>query len=275
MKNPMKTTIPTLAALAALALATNSANAVTIFAADFQGTAVDQGAGNVTTTNLNNGTQTGSWSGTTDTSLLGTDPTPGTNRGAVIEQDGVDLTATFSAAGVLADGVTVSYDATGRRLIGNTTGRTAVMRGIAGDGTVLFALGIQGSSSGTSLLSYATDFTPNSSGTDNPTTTTIGATGLFTQGNGTYNDGIMETIRLELTTNSFDVYINNVLATNGDDIAYFSGGAAAGDIDQLKFQSDYNGGAWYDNFDVQQIPEPSSSALLGLGGLALILRRRR
>jgi hypothetical protein len=228
---------------------------VTIFAADFQG-AVDQGAGNVTLTNLNNGTQTGSWSGTTDTSLVGTDPTPGTNRGALIEQDGVDLTATFSAAGVLADGVTVSYDATGRRLIGLANGRNAVMRGIAGDGTVLFALGIQGSSSGTSLLSYATDFTPDTDGTNNPTTTTIGATGLFTQGNDTYNDAIMETIRLELTTNSFDVYINNVLATNGDDIPYFIGGTAAGDIDRLNFQSDHAGGAWYDNFDVQQIPEP-------------------
>ena len=28
-------------------------------------------------------------------------------------------------------------------------------------------------------------------------------------------------------------------------------------------------------FDIQAIPEPTSTALLGLGGLALILRRRR
>ena len=31
----------------------------------------------------------------------------------------------------------------------------------------------------------------------------------------------------------------------------------------------------FDNFEVNAVPEPSSAALLGLGGLALILRRRK
>ncbi len=32
---------------------------------------------------------------------------------------------------------------------------------------------------------------------------------------------------------------------------------------------------WIDNIAIEKVPEPSSTALLGLGGLALILRRRR
>ena len=270
-------TIPTLAALAALALTITSANADTIFAADFQG-AVDQGAGNVTLANLDAGTQTGSWGGTTDTSILDTDPTPGTNRGLAIEQDGVNLTATFSAGGVLATGVTVSYDATVIRVKNSPNSRNSVMKGIASDGTVLFALGIEGNNqtlSTGSLVSYATDFAPGTAANNNPATTQLGADDLFAKAGTVYDDALMQTIRLELTTTSFDVYINNVLASPVGGIDYFAGGTAAGDIDRLNFQSDYNGGAWYDNFDVQQIPEPSAAALLGLGGLALLLRRRR
>jgi hypothetical protein len=36
-----------------------------------------------------------------------------------------------------------------------------------------------------------------------------------------------------------------------------------------------NSGATFDNITISAIPEPSSTALLGLGGLALMLRRRR
>ncbi|BDS07742.1 hypothetical protein NT6N_27820 [Oceaniferula spumae] len=36
-----------------------------------------------------------------------------------------------------------------------------------------------------------------------------------------------------------------------------------------------NNRAWYDGVGYEVVPEPSSTALLGLGGLALILRRRR
>jgi hypothetical protein len=266
-------TIPTLAALAALALATNSTNATTIFAADFQD-AVDQSAGSFTLANLNAGTETGIWSGTEfDNSLLDTD---GSNRGALFEQDGVNLTATFSDAGVLADGVTVSYDATLTRGITNGTGRTAVMKGIASDGKVLFVLGLQADLPvvGKRLIAYSADFTP-ASGTTHTIPPYISLGDEFTQGTSDYNDAIMETIRLELTTNSFDVYINGDLASAAGGIDYFSGATAAGDIDQLNFQTDNKGGAWYDNFDVQQIPEPSTAGLAALGLLALARRRRR
>jgi opacity protein-like surface antigen len=244
-------------AIAGLVLAlAPAAQADTIFAADFQG-AVDQGAGAVTLGNLNAGTQTGSWSGTPDTSIVNTDPTPGTNRGLAIEQDGVNLTATFDAAGVLATNVTVSYDATVIRV--HNGGRTAVMKGIASDGKVLFALGIVGNNQTThtgSLVSYDTDITPDTTLSNNPAATTIGAITLFDQAGTVYNDGLMETIRLELTTTSFDVYINGALAAGGNDIPYFSGATAAGNIDKLNFQSDGNGGAWYDNLSVVSPPAP-------------------
>jgi hypothetical protein len=231
----------------------------TIFEADFQ-SAVD---GAVTAlADLDAGTQTGSWSGTQfANSLLDSD---GTNRGALFEQDGVNLTADFSDAGVLATGVTVSFDAGLTRSKNSPNSRASVIKGIASDGTVLFALGIDGDAQLPDmgrLVYYATDFTPQTLQNNTPAKTTIGASDLFTKGTTTYDDTIMETIRLELTTTSFDVYINDVLATNGDDIAYFSGGAAAGNIAKLNFQSDYNGGAWYDNLSAaaptnnQKIPE--------------------
>jgi hypothetical protein len=242
-------------AIAGLVLAlAPAAQAGTIFEADFQG-AVDQAASSVTLVNLNAGTQTGIWSGIPDSSLLGSD---GSNRGALIEQDGVNLTATFSPAGALATGVTVSYDATVRRGISNGTGRTAVMKGIASDGKVLFVLGLQSELPvvGRRLIAYSEDFAPAPGVNTVPAYISLGVEDEFTQGTSVYNDAIMETIRLELTTTSFDVYINNVLAANGDDIPYF---AAAGDINRLNFQSDNAGGAWYDNLSVVSPPAPAST----------------
>jgi hypothetical protein len=161
------------------------------------------------------------------------------------------------SAGVLADGVTVSYDATVIRV--HNSGRTAVMKGIASNGTVLFALGIEGNDQTLStgrLVSYATDFTPNITSGISPAATPLGASALFVKGTTDYNDGLMETIRLELTTTSFDVYINGALASAVGGIDYF---AAAGDINRLNFQSDNAGGAWYDNLYVVSPPAPAST----------------
>jgi hypothetical protein len=46
-------------------------------------------------------------------------------------------------------------------------------------------------------------------------------------------------------------------------------------IDQDGTTSGGTDRTWYDGVGYEVVPEPSSMALLGLGGLALILRRRR
>lgn len=63
-----------------------------------------------------------------------------------------------------------------------------------------------------------------------------------------------------------------------DDIGLLGSGIDAIRFDFLDTVSDDFGGAVYreiDVFGVATVPEPSSAALLGLGGLALTLRRRR
>jgi hypothetical protein len=71
-----------------------------------------------------------------------------------------------------------------------------------------------------------------------------------------------------------------ISANDGYDFAFFDlNGASAGDTFVLSVSDNYTTSKWlnYDGvvFDTAPIPEPSSTALLGLGGLALLLRRRR
>ncbi|NWK56930.1 PEP-CTERM sorting domain-containing protein [Verrucomicrobiaceae bacterium N1E253] len=71
---------------------------------------------------------------------------------------------------------------------------------------------------------------------------------------------------------------NYTMAANNENLDFIA--ADAGDTIELRF---YESGGGSDRglqladlqLDVTTIPEPSSSALLGLGGLALILRRRK
>jgi len=67
-------------------------------------------------------------------------------------------------------------------------------------------------------------------------------------------------------------------------LSYDETAQTAGDVLQLRFinttdlpsgSADWSATALIDNVSVTAVPEPSSAALLGLGGLALILRRRK
>ena len=64
-----------------------------------------------------------------------------------------------------------------------------------------------------------------------------------------------------------------------DSLVYIAQNSDEGDVLQIRFIEDHNSTArdvYVDNFSVTSVvPEPSSTALLGLGGLALILRRRK
>lgn len=83
------------------------------------------------------------------------------------------------------------------------------------------------------------------------------------------------------TDNDFDRVVFNRFG-DADPDAIFDGQLTLGDIsagETIIFTLDDNGNASGDehfgNFTISTVPEPSSTALLGLGGLALILRRRK
>lgn len=66
-----------------------------------------------------------------------------------------------------------------------------------------------------------------------------------------------------LTTDQGDSFTINSTASGGNRI-YWGSGSGAG-----------QGSTTWNNINLSSVPEPSSTALLGLGGLALILRRRK
>ena len=68
----------------------------------------------------------------------------------------------------------------------------------------------------------------------------------------------------EIWTFTYNVGAGNAAIGNNLDLALTAGGGAAG-----------NAGIDHVEIDFVPVPEPSSVALLGLGGLALILRRRK
>jgi len=110
--------------------------------------------------------------------------------------------------------------------------------------------------------------------------------------NGTYyNDRGVKDFDLEFSTDGGATFGNTVSLT----AAMAAEGAASGDalydgetfdiadqagVTHVKFIAKNNHGGNYNgfseiNFTGEKVPEPSSAALLGLGGLALILRRRK
>jgi hypothetical protein len=62
-------------------------------------------------------------------------------------------------------------------------------------------------------------------------------------------------------------YLGTAIASGVGEIEFFANNSGIG--------VDYVTTAWLDGGSVAAVPEPSSAALLGLGGLALILRRRK
>ncbi|MGJ8655428.1 MAG: PEP-CTERM sorting domain-containing protein [Akkermansiaceae bacterium] len=92
-------------------------------------------------------------------------------------------------------------------------------------------------------------------------------------------------LTIDETTAGFEDVVITV-AANGIDYSYSVGGtsqsgmlATAFDFSkQYRFEGDFQDAEYYDVFEsvtLEVVPEPSSTALLGLGGLALILRRRK
>ena len=101
------------------------------------------------------------------------------------------------------------------------------------------------------------------------------------------NTGSFQTILTDAVTfgatESFSLTINDYGASFDYDLAVgsksttglsFSQNNVLDDFDKVSFVNEF-GNTGYEIDNVAVVPEPSSAALLGLGGLALILRRRK
>lgn len=107
----------------------------------------------------------------------------------------------------------------------------------------------------------------------------VGGAGVFSDTTGTWTSGVTMRMGVEvLADGTLNVYQNGALIFSGTDIPFALNGASTG-IDTFQFESfndaagSSNDFALMDNF-VTAVPEPGSMALLGLGGLALLRRRR-
>ncbi|MBT8043527.1 MAG: PEP-CTERM sorting domain-containing protein [Verrucomicrobiae bacterium] len=108
----------------------------------------------------------------------------------------------------------------------------------------------------------------------------FGATGNYGvfSASGVTNSGIgfstnFKTIALKRDTSS-----NYTLSIDGPNFSSLTLANSATAINEIRVFNNTSGSGndvLFDNFNVIAVPEPSSAALLGLGGLALILRRRK
>ena len=257
--------------------------------ADFNSSTADYTSYNdsvSTDANLNDGTTGGTWGSISTTSTgnnavfrvdaagsgfvdnfvrIGISPT--------VNDDHHLTTATLSldSAQTLGGGAYVSFDA--RRLAGG--GQTGGLFVQLFDGSTQVARIIIGSNSGTSRGTIA-----HYSAGDLPTTASdtaygVNRTNLAGEDTIWTNGGTeMVTVNLSLGISDFGVSTSG----GGADIdvtslGYYSGSHTQ--FDSIVFTALDDKASWgLDNIAVA-IPEPSSAALLGLGGLALILRRRK
>ncbi|MEP4077258.1 PEP-CTERM sorting domain-containing protein [Haloferula sp.] len=273
----VKRTMIPLACLAA-ALCT-SAHAIVVFSNDFEDD-------NLTP-------EIGSWviSGATTESVITTAATDVTlgDKVSLFDQGGpLDMTISLTDDVSLGGGntVTLSFDAAFRRTNGSSktiyfdavdSGGDIVARFVLGDAGGTYAAvpgarqrpGYATMSGGNVVLPAGTGTTP----------------GNFWWGADTSTASFATTVDAHFTltygANGFDVSTtrqSGATYSTSSSLSTYDGGTFA-DIAEIKVSSlgGANYGVYLDNIEVEGtlVPEPSSIALLGLGGLALVLRRRK
>ena len=265
MKLHTKTRLTALAATAALTA--GSANAVTIFDDDFEDTAIYSiGSDAVMQTTLNAGVATGSWTVAEgeESKVMSED----SNKGFVMDRGVFDVTSTFSQAGVVgADATTITLDFHSSR---ENNPKDYFFIGLQG-ATELFRITVKNPGLANSTL------TPDTS-TDELENVT------FSSGNLDTSD--LRTITITLSATSYDIWLDSdndgivdATATSSNellsDVAYTNNPTTG--ITALRFlgtnEIQSGSGVAIDNFLVTTVPEPTSLALITLGGL-LIARRR-
>ncbi|MFT5905633.1 MAG: hypothetical protein ACI9E1_001232 [Cryomorphaceae bacterium] len=264
-----------------------SANAATVFSANFDSTTVADFGGTIgygaqlTKTNLDAGTATGSWTvnqaqdapATNTAKMIQTDNGVnvtdkalrfGISTDGTMEVDTAVLTANLTSTLSLSNTITVSFDY--GIISGDAANRTTYMTGLDGSGNRLFQIGFINTNANRQMGYFNT--------TGN--WTLIGTSGDLIGNNNTFWDAaLMKNVTVEVGASTYDIKLAGVTLTGGSGITFRDASASGLSNLALSANNRFTGGA-FDNMVVsQQVPEPSTTALLGLGGLALILRRRK
>ncbi|NWK57334.1 PEP-CTERM sorting domain-containing protein [Verrucomicrobiaceae bacterium N1E253] len=251
-----------------------TAQSATVFSADFSGsTATTSGTaitGLTSASNLDAGTSPGSWSGlatSTGGTTSGIDVTSAAATamsgnwmliGRSTNDTSHSTTATIDLSSeILLDGATISMDLNIRNSGGENGG--LLVTGYTSGGTALFTFtgGNGGSPYGQRELATSSDISGTRDNTHN---------NLWSE------NGDGKTINLSLAAAGY------TLTGDGGTTNLAGSYFASGDLASIKIEAKGSKALWgIDNISVAGtvVPEPSSTALLGLGGIALILRRRK
>jgi hypothetical protein len=272
--------------LCAIALC-GTAMAGTYFSANFDNVVVgDYGGGigygaHLNQTNLNAGTAIGSWTVNVNQAA----PTMRTSKMIQADNglnvankalrfgiafDGTSstsnpyLTANMSTGLGLANDISVAFDY-GYISTDGSSDRLTYLTGRDAANNRLFQIGFVNESIPGGQVGYFTQ---------GGAWTLIGSAGDIIGNNNTYwNSSLMNRVSIEIGAAGYDIVVDSATLASG--LAFRD--AAAGGLSTIEFSTNgqrFTGGA-FDNMLVSQIPEPSTTALLGLGMGCLLLGRRR
>ena len=263
----MKSTHKLFTALSAV-MTIHSAQAAVIATADFEGSTAGTPTDGVATSaaNLNLGSTGGTWSAI---SATGTNSAVEVTTGNVLRFGvlaGVNSTQTSTAtfnlnSAATLSGASISFDYV--QLGGGGQPGNVFVDVYNGSTHVLRISGSPDAGGGRRTLSHWDSV--------GGTRTALASEDVF---------GATETINVtfSLSTSDFGVATTGASNASGNfnstGLAYINSGQTT--FDKIVFTAvDNKAVATFDNLSIDVVPEPSSTALLGLGGLALILRRKK
>lgn len=272
----------TTAALLGAALTIGSVQASVIATADFDAAdATFSSGGSATTVGADttlNGTSTGgTWSN------IGTDLGGGTDSGStIVGIVGNELQLGNTANG---DGVGWPDSSPATSTARFTLDSAATLAGAtidfdfvrSGNGGGLGQFYIDIFSGGTQILRISSSTDAGEGRGDINHWTAVDGTRTGLSAEDTYGIDTSWHLNIALSATDFGVKIDDgALGVDDSGLAYFAGTGGITTFDAIEFT------AWkskpkhtIDDLSISAVPEPSSAALLGLGGLALILRRRK
>lgn len=183
-----------------------------------------------------------------------------------------DWDLTFASTTTL-DGLVFSYDAYQQRLGNGANQKKNIITGYDSDGDEIFQV----------LL--ADDNTGGNSNSGRFAYVNAGGTqinlqdGLSSQGDSGFFNDRLQSFRLEFNATGFEIFVEGASVIGNAEYrnAVGTGVGEISNLAMISFTSEptsSSAGAFYDNFMLETIPEPSAVMLVALGGL-LLLRRRR